>query len=104
MPEFPFVTQVKNYLNTQQRELLQILSATKKECKLIITLNTPLGKQEFFLVAKDKKRLKAEECFEALKEAHARKMPALVLAHDVEKKASAFLNEWRNFLKFEKLL
>lgn len=104
IPEFPFTLQVKEYLTKRNMDILQTLESSKKEFKAKIRLATPIGLQEFLVVAKDKKRLKEDEIIDALKQAHAIKMPALVLAPgDLEKKAQNTLEEWRNLIKFEKI-
>ena len=85
--------------------MIELLSDNKKDIRAKVSLNTPLGMQSYFLVAKNKKRLKADELIEALKEAHSQKMPALVMAPgDIEKKARDILSEWSHLLKFEKLV
>lgn len=100
----PFAQRIHQHLTAKQLTLLETLLDKKKEYVAKIALDTPLGKQHLYLIAKDKKRIKAEELIEALQKAHAQKMPALVLAPGaVEKKALALLQEWNNLIKFEKL-
>ena len=104
-PPSLFAQRVHQHLKTKQLTLLETLLDKKKEYAAKIALDTPLGKQHVYLVAKDKKRVKTEELIEALQKAHANKMPALVLAPGVvEKKAQALLTEWSNLIKFEKLI
>ena len=101
--EFPFVNTVKAHLARRNMDLTQTLLEQKKEFHGKVTLETPLGQQSYFLIAKDKKRLKSEELIEALQKAHAERMPALLLAPgDLDKQAKMTLAEWSNFLKFEK--
>ncbi|MBS3089975.1 hypothetical protein J4461_03820 [Candidatus Pacearchaeota archaeon] len=105
VPPSPFLTQLKEILIKKNIEMIELLSDNKKDIRAKVSLNTPLGMQSYFLVAKNKKRLKADELIEALKEAHSQKMPALVMAPgDIEKKARDILSEWSHLLKFEKLV
>lgn len=103
--QFPFTKLVHTYLMKKEIQVIKIREETKKELCAQVYLVTPLGQQNFFLIAKNKKRLKTEELIEALQKAHAEKMPALLLAPgDIEKKARSFLSEWSALLKFEKLI
>ena len=103
-PQFPFTKLVNAHLMKREIQVIKIKEESKKEMCANVSLTTPLGQQNFFLIAKDKKRLKTEELIDALQKAHAEKMPALLLAPgDLEKKAQSFLNEWSALLKFEKL-
>lgn len=103
-PLSPFAQRIHQYLKGRQLALLETLLDKKKEYAAKIALDTPLGKQHLYLVAKDKKRVKTEELIEALQKAHAEKMPALFLAPgNVEKKALFLLQEWKNLIKFGKL-
>jgi len=102
--ESDFLKEIKSWLNEKEFAIVKVMEDNKKDCLLQINLNTLLGKQDYLLIAKDKKRLKHEELVEALQKAHSLKMPALVLAKgEVEKKSIPFLQEWRNLIKFEKL-
>jgi len=102
--QFPFTKLVNEHLIKREIHVIKIREETKKELSAHVSLTTTLGQQDFFLIAKDKKRLKTEELIDALQKAHAEKMPALLLAPgDIEKKAQLFLNEWSALLKFEKL-
>lgn len=103
-PLFPFSKSVQEHLAKRDIQFLEIIEDKKKELRARVSLETPLGPQHFFLIAKDKKRLKTEELIEALQQAHAEKLPALLLAPgDLEKKAHATLAEWSALLKYEKL-
>lgn len=102
-PQFPFAKAVHEHLKKRDITMLEIREESKKELRALVSLATPLGPQRFLLIAKDKKRLKGDELLHALQEAHAEKLPALVLAGDVEKKALSLLQEWSALLKFEKL-
>ncbi len=102
--EFPFLEKIKKHLAQRNISLMTLISVKKKEVIADIQSEGLFGKQERLLVAKEKKRIKAEELIETLKQAHGKKMPALFLAPgEVEKKALPVLQEWRNFIKFERL-
>ena len=102
--EFPFVSIIKSHLSKRDIHLIESIMEKKKEFHAKVKLNTPLGPQEYLLTAKEKKRLSEEDLASALKAAHAKKMPALLIAPGaLDKKALSLLNEWKNFVKFEKL-
>jgi len=102
--ESEFLNSLKKHLENRKISLSQIVSEKKKELTAKVSLNTAFGKQDFFLIAKDKKRIKEEELIDALKQAHAEKMPALLIAPgSLEKKAIQTYEEWQNLIKFEKL-
>ena len=87
----------------QKKEITlhQIISDTKKEVLAKISIKTPYGPQAFYLVAKDKKRIKEEDLIEALQKAHSEKLPAFIIAPgDIERKAHHLLQEWNALLKF----
>ncbi len=104
VPPSPFAQAVLNHLATRAIEVLEMKESKKKEFRARVSLETPLGPQHFFLIAKDKKHLKGEELLQALQQAHAEKLPALLMARsDIEKKALSLYTEWSALLKFEKL-
>ena len=80
------------------------LSKKKKEFSAKIRLDTILGKQEFYLIAKDKKNITDTDLTLAHQQAQSKKMPALILSPgNLNKKAQPHLQEWKNLIKFEKL-
>jgi len=100
--EFP--KNIKEYLAAQDIELLESLSEKKKEFISKIRIDTLFGKQEYFLMAKDKKKINENDLTLALQKAQAEKMPALLLSKgEPDKKAKAYIKEWQNLIKFEKL-
>ena len=99
-----FTQSVREHLAKREIRVLEVKEESKKGFSAKIVVDTLFGPQHLFLIAKDKKRLKAEELIEALQKAHAEKMPALVLAPgELEKKAQRVLAEWSALIKFEKL-
>jgi len=101
---FKFPSQVKDYLLSKEIEILETTYEKKNELAAKVRLDTLFGKQEFYLIAKDKKKIKEEDIALALQKAQAEKMPALILAPgDIDKKAIEHAKLWRNLFKFEKL-
>ena len=76
----------------------------KKEFEAKVRTDGLFGKQEFYLVAKDKKSV-SEKDFEGVWEkAHKKRLQALFLSPgELNKKAKEHLREWNNLVKFEKL-
>jgi hypothetical protein len=98
-PEF-----VRKNLEEKIGEILEEVLVKKKEFTAVIKTTTPLGKQEFFVVAKDKKKITADDLAIALEKAKERKMPALIAAtSELDKKAIEYLKVWRNLIKIYKL-
>jgi len=101
---FKFPSQVKEYLLSKEIEVLEILFEKKNELVAKVRTDTLFGKQEFYLVAKDKKKIKEEDIALALQKAQAEKMPALILAPgDIDKRALEHAKLWHNLFKFEKI-
>lgn len=99
-----FGHKVKNHLSSKNIELLSTILEKKKDFIGKVHLDTPFGKQEYYLVAKDKKKLSEEDLIVALQKAQENKMPALLLnPGEIDKEALSYLESWRNFLKHEKL-
>lgn len=99
-----FSLKLKDYLLGKEIELLQELNSKPKEFSAKIRVDTPFGKQEFLLVAKDKKKITEDELIIAVQKAHLEKMPALIMSSgEPDKTAKEYLKEWRNLIKFEKI-
>ena len=98
-----FVNTIKDHLIRKDIELLQEIASKPKEFHAKISIDTPLGKQEFFMTAKEKKKVTEDDLAAAIHRAQSEKMPALVLAKgDLDKDARAYLDSWKSMLKFEK--
>ncbi|MBX4196390.1 hypothetical protein KW805_02265 [Candidatus Pacearchaeota archaeon] len=101
--EFEFPEKVKGYLSSKEIEILEIVLEKKKEFMAKVRTDTIFGKQEYFLTAKDKKKLNETDLTLAYQKAHGEKMPALILAPgEIDKKALEHAKTWRNLIKFEK--
>jgi hypothetical protein len=84
--------------------VLSAILEKKKDFTAKISINTLFGKQEYCLIAKDKKKISDDDLAIAIQKAQAEKMPALFLSSgDIDKKSQNYLNEWRNLIKFEKI-
>ena len=99
-----FKTQITEYLAAKDIEILQEILVKKKELTVKVRTDTPFGKQEFYLIAKDKEKLTTDDLVSILQKAQAEKMPALIMSTgDIDKKAHDYYKEWRNLLKHEKI-
>ncbi len=103
--ESKFSQNIQEYLKAKDIEIIQIIEEKKKEFVGKIRINTLFGKQELYLIAKDKKKINETDLNLALQKAHSEKMPSLIIAPgEIDKKAIHQLKEWRNLLKFEKII
>lgn len=101
---FEFPAKIKDFLAGRDIEILSILEEKKKEFNAKVRIDTLFGKQEYLLIAKEKKKVSDTDLALALQKAQAEKMPALLLSPgEIDKKAISYLQEWKNLLKFEKI-
>ena len=99
------MTGLKEVLLAKNIEITQEISSKKKELLAKVRTDTPFGKQEFYLAAKEKKKITTDDIISALQKAQAEKMPALIMSTgDIDKKAQDYYKEWRNLIKHEKIL
>ena len=102
--ESAFTKKVKLHLTKHNVEVLSIILEKKKDFLARACINALFGKQEYYLIAKDKKKINEDDLAIALQKAQTEKMPALFLSTgDIDKKSISYLNEWRNLIKFEKI-
>jgi hypothetical protein len=102
--ESKFANNIKEYLKTKDIEILSIIEEAKRDFLAKIRIDTLFGKQEYFLVARDKKKIKEDDLIHALHKAQEAKMPALLMAPgEIDKKSLDFSKDWRNLVKFEKV-
>ena len=103
-PVYLFPSNIQEYLHSKDIEILQVLLEKKKEFCAKIRIDTLFGKQELFLLAKDKKSINENDLNLALQKAQSEKMTALFMSPgDLNKKAEEHLKSWKNLVKFEKL-
>ena len=99
-----FANNIKDYLSSKEIEILVPLIERKKEFVAKIRADTLFGKQEYYLIAKDKKKISETDLALAMQKAQIEKMPALILSPgEMDKKAAPQIEEWRNLIKFEKI-
>ncbi len=101
-PDTKFRDSIADYLSSRDIEVLQEIMVKKKEYISRIRIDIPFGKQEFYLISKEKSIITTDDLVSALQKAQSEKMPALVLATGkLHKNAQDYLKEWRNLIKFE---
>ena len=101
---FAFPDKLKDYLASKEIEILESILEKKNEFAAKIRADTLFGKQEYYLIAKDKKKINETDLALALQKAQNEKMPSLIISPgEVDKKALQYLKDWRNLLKFEKV-
>ena len=102
--ESKFAQDIQEYLKAKDIEIIEAIEQKKKEFTGKIRVNTIFGKQEFYLIAKNKKKITETDLTLALQKANSEKMLSIIMAPgELDKKAIPHLKEWRNILKFEKL-
>ena len=102
--DLKFSNNMKGYLQSKEIEILSLIEEKKKDFTAKIRIDTLFGKQEYLLIAKDKKKITEEDILIALHKAHAEKAIALFMAPgDPDKTALLHIKEWRNLIKFEKI-
>lgn len=99
-----FTRNMREYLSAKDIEILQVTEESKALFSAKVRIDTMFGKQEYLLVAKDKKKLKEEDIIHALHKAQNDKMPALLMSPgEIDKKHLEIAKDWRNLVKFEKI-
>jgi hypothetical protein len=102
--ESEFVINVKDYLRAKDIEILEVIAERKKDFEARVGIDTLLGKQEFYLVAKDKKSVTDNDFAVVLQKGQSKKMPAALMSTgEMSKKGKEHLESWGNLVKFEKL-
>ena len=100
-----FLDKLKEHLISKNISLTKIILEKKKELLGIISLDTQFGKQEFYLIAKDKRKIIEEDLMIALQKAHSEKLPAVLISPgEIDKKALEYYTLWSNLIRFEKLI
>ncbi len=99
-----FSENLKEYLAAKDVEIIESILEKKKEFTAKVRIDTLFGKQEYYLIAKDKKKITETDLTLALQKAQSEKMPALILSPgEIDKKAQNYAKDWRNLIKFEKI-
>lgn len=95
---------INEYLKNKDIEVKEEILSKKKEYVAKVKADLKFGEQEFYLMFKDKKKVNQNDLTIAVQQAQTVKMPAIILSTgDLDKKASEYLAEWKNMIKFEKL-
>lgn len=103
-PQHEFPEKIKSHLEENNISILKEISQKKKEFIAKVSSETKFGKQEFYMIAKEKKKVNQNDLTIALQNAQTEKMPALFLSPGaLDKKAEAHLEEWRNLIKFKQI-
>ena len=98
-----FVNKIITFLQQQDIELLEELAFQKKEFSGKVRINTDLGKNNFLCLAKEKRKITENDLAAALQKAQSLKMPALLISPgELDKKAQAYLEEYKNLIKILK--
>ena len=99
-----FVELIKDYLATKDMKVLEELTVKKKEFQAKVRIDTLFGKQEYFLTAKDKKKISQNDLTIATQNAQAERMQALfITSGELDKNAKTYLQDWRNLTKFDRI-
>lgn len=99
-----FLSNLRKNLKEKEYEISKEILVKKKEFTAKIKLKTHFGEQEFYLVAKDKKKITLEDIVNTLQKSQAEKMPALIMSKgDIDKKALDYYKEWSNLIKHQKI-
>ena len=99
-----FVIKVVDYLTKEDIELLEEKEFKKKEFYGICRIDSHLGKIEFLIIAKDKKKVSESDLTIAVQHSNNNKMPALLLSTgDLDKKAVEYLEKYKNLIKFRRI-
>ncbi len=100
----PFIDSIREIISVKNLEVLSEILIKKKEYSAKVRTDTHLGKQEFYLIAKDKKKISTEDLVFLLQKSQAEKMPGIILSNgEIDKKAIDYYKEWRNLIRHEKI-
>jgi hypothetical protein len=100
-----FTKTIKDYFSKKDVEIMTIMLEKRKEFWAIIRANSTFGKQEYYVIAKDKRKISDQEIDQALERSQSEKMPVLIIAPgELDKKAAMRILSLRNLIKFINLL
>lgn len=102
--ESKFLNSLKEYIAARDIEILEVIEEKKKEFHAKIRIDTLFGKQEFYLIAKEKKKISETDLVFVMQKAQNERMSAIIMASgDLDKKANDYIKGWKNIIKFEKI-
>jgi len=101
---YKFPEMIKDFLNKKNMKVLSSELEKKREMFGKISIETLLGNQSLYLIAKDKKSINELDINAAIMKSQEHKMPSLLLSTgNITKKAQTYLKDWENIVKFLKL-
>ena len=99
-----FSLKALKFLDDNKIELLEEMESKRKDFSARIRIESDLGKIEFLAVFKDKKKIGEDDLTVALHKAQSIKLPVLLVSTgEPDKKAQAYLESWKNMIKFRKM-
>jgi len=102
--ESVFAKRVRDYLLAKDIEILESILESKKEFYAKIRIDMIFGKQEFFMVAKDKMVINEADIALGLQQAQTNRMPLLFVCNGkLNKKAEEHLKDWKSLIKIERI-
>jgi len=94
----------RSYIERKGLVLIAIVSEKKREFHAKVHSSSMFGPQQYYLLAKDKKKFSQTDVKSLIDVAQKEKMPGILLCQgEADKKAQVLLNEWVNLVKFEKI-
>jgi hypothetical protein len=99
-----FVKNLREHLTARNIEIMEIYVEKKKEFEAKVRIDSLFGKQELYLVAKDKKSVVDKDLAAVWQKSYSKKLGAILMSPgDLNKKAREHSREWGNLVKFEQL-
>jgi hypothetical protein len=103
-PENELSLDIVRYLNLRKINLVKIIEDTRNEFNCIVSINTTLGKNSLFLVARNKKSVNEHDLLASYQKSIDQKMPCLLIHNGkLTKKAEEVREQYKNLLKVEKI-
>lgn len=99
-----FAAKSVKFLEDNKIELLEEIECKKKDFIAKVRIESDLGKIEFFAVFKDKRKITENDLALALQKGQSMKLPVFsVSTGELDKKAQAYLESWKNLIRFKKM-
>lgn len=96
--------EINSYLSIKKIELLETKNVKKNEINMIIKFGSDLGELNYFLYAKNKKKISDSDLRLAYSKGQQKKLPVLFLSRgELTKKAQKYLENIKGYLMFRKL-
>ena len=102
--ESVFANRIRDYLLAKDIEILEAIFESKKEFYAKVRIDMMFGKQEFFMVARDKRVINEADLALGLQQAQTSRMPLLFVSNGkLNKKAEEHLKDWKSLIKIERI-